>query len=203
VSEDQQCHPTTEYEITKLEAETLALEFGERTGTAVTALRPTDVFGEREDTGRGDSFAALLRAIASGRFMYFGHGAIANYVYAADVADACIAAADRGVRGVIHLSDPCPLSDFINAASSALGAGSPSKRIPKAAAYAVAGALQVAGALTGRKAPLTVNRVRALTSRTMYVSVRIPSEFAWQPRFGYSEGLRRTVAHYRRMGLLS
>jgi len=202
ISEDTACHPTSEYEATKLEAEQLALEFSHRSGMPVTVVRPTNVFGEREATGHPDSFAALLRAIESRRFVYFGRGAVANYVYAGDVADACITTGVRSVRGIVHVNDPCPLEEFIAAASDALAVSRPSFRIPKSVAYVAAAVLQLAGALTGRRPPLTVNRVRALTSETIYVSDRIPNELAWRPRYGHREGLRRTVAHYRRIGSL-
>ena len=202
VSENSPCHPENEYETTKLEAEMLALEFGRTGAVRVAALRPTNVFGERENVGRPDSFAALLRVIDKGRFVYFGRSASANYVYAGDVAAACISAMESDVTGVVHINDPCSLEQFVSAAADALGVRRPSIRVPKAIAYSLASALQVAGAITRRRPPLTMNRVRALTSRTIYVSNRIPREMPWQPPYGYAEGLKRTVAHYRKIGLL-
>jgi nucleoside-diphosphate-sugar epimerase len=199
VSERAPCHPDSMYESTKLEAEMAALEFGERTGIPVVALRPTNVFGEGT---KADSFTALLRAVQSGRFAYFGRRAVSNYVYAGDVADACLAASQSEVRGVVHVNDPCSLEDFISAAAACLQVRAPSTRVPRVVGLAAGAAMQAAGFVIRKRSPLTLNRVRALSSTAMYVSDRIPGELAWQPRFGFVDGLLRTIAHYRNVGLL-
>ena len=202
IAEDAPCRPTNEYEATKLEAETLALDFGRRTGSRVTVLRPTNVFGERVEAGPRNSFLALLRTIENGRFVYFSRRACANYVYAADVAAACIVAMEADPGGVIHINDPCRLDEFISAAADALGVLRPRITIPPPFAYALGGTMEIASRIIRRPFPLTINRVRALTGRTKYVSNRIPNDLPWRPAVGYAEGLRRTVGYYRNVGLL-
>ena len=202
IGEDTPCRPANLYEETKLEAERLALNFSRQTGLRVTALRPTIVFGERVGTGPRNSFLSLLRAIAAKRFVYFSRRACANYIYAGDVAGACIAALESDPGGVIHINDPCRLDEFISAAADALGVRRPRVTIPRAVAYALAVTMEAASMIVRRPMPLTVNRVRALTSRTVYVSDRIPDDLPWRPAIGYAEGLARTVAYYRNAGLL-
>jgi nucleoside-diphosphate-sugar epimerase len=199
--ESAACHPRTLYEASKYAGERHALEWSARTGVPVAALRPTIVFGAR--TGDGpDSFLALLRAIGSGRFRFIGRSAVANYVYADDVAAASLAAADRRASGVFIVADACPLTDFVAAAASALGVAPPRRSLPRPAAYALATLLEAAGAAAGRAVPLTRARVRALSTRTEFRSIRIGAALGWAPAVGYRDGLRRTVAAYRAAGRL-
>ena len=202
VDEGATCAPQSEYERTKLEAERIALQLAASSGVGVTVLRPTNVFGEREDKGRPDSFLALLGAIQKRRFVFFGREAMSNYVYAGDVAAACVAAVDLCPGGLIHLNDPSSLEEFVSLAAQALHVAPPTLRVPIPIAYAAAMVSQLVFAALPRNPPLTVSRVRALTTRTRYVSRRIPREFDWRPPFGLGEGLLRTVAHYRQAGHL-
>jgi 2-alkyl-3-oxoalkanoate reductase len=201
VDERAPCHPRDGYEVSKYAAEQHALEWSARTGVPVAALRPTIVFGARAGDGP-DSFLAFLRAIGSGRFRFIGRSAVANYVYAEDVVAASRAAADRRASGVFIVADPCPLADFVAAAAAALGVAPPRGSVPRPAAYAIAAALEAAGAVAGRAVPLTRARVHALSTRTEFRSIRIGTALGWAPAVGYREGLRRTVAAYRAAGKL-
>ena len=198
--EDSDGAPRSPYERSKKAAEEVVAEWTARTGVPVTVLRPTIVFGAREGSGP-DSFLALLRAIASGRFMFVGRSAVANYVYVEDVAAAARLAGERRARGTFIVADPAPLDAFVAAAAEALGVAAPRRRLPRPVAFGMAAALEAAGAILGRPAPLTRARVRALATGTRFQSSRI-HELGWAPRVGYPEGLRRTVAAYRAAGKL-
>ena len=200
-SEDATGMPRSPYEISKRDAERLALTWSGTTTVPVTALRPTIVFGAR--TGGGPhSFLALLHAIAAGRFVFVGRAAVANFVYVEDVVAACRAAAARRVGGVFIVADPCPLTVFIGAAAAALGVPAPRAVMPRAVALALAASLEAAGVLVGRAVPLTRARVRALSNRTEFRSARIGASLGWAPTVGYATGLQRTVAAYRALGKL-
>jgi nucleoside-diphosphate-sugar epimerase len=199
--EDAAGEPRTPYEISKRDAERLALGWSAASGVPLTALRPTIVFGARAGDGP-DSFLALLRAVAAGRFMFPGRAGIANYVHVDDVVSACRTAAAGCARGVFIVADPCPLTVFVEAAATALGVPPPRRVIPVPVAYTLAACLEAAGALTGRRVPLTRARVQALANRTEFRSSRITRELGWSPPVGYAEGLKRTVAAYRQAGKL-
>ncbi len=199
--EDTVGEPRTPYEISKRDAEQQARRWSVTSGVPLAALRPTIVFGARAGDG-ADSFLALLRAIAAGRFVFAGRTGVANYVYVEDVVSACRAAAARRADGVFIVADPCPLTAFVDAAAAALGVPAPRRVMPLPLAYALAAGLEAAGALTGRRVPLTRARVRALSTRTLFRSSRIEGGLGWSPPVGYVEGLKRTVAAYREAGKL-
>lgn len=197
VDEDWPCHPLNEYERSKYEAETIALEWSKKTGVTVTVLRPTIVFGEGVRSS-SDSILAWLRAIQAGRFVFLDSRAIANYVYVADVVSACRLAFASRVGGIFIVADPCLLTDFVNAAADFLGVPPPRFLIPARYAAIVAFVAQS----VWRDSPLTLSRVRALANRTCYTSKRIHRALTWQPTNGWREGLRRTIAWYREQGQL-
>jgi dTDP-D-glucose 4,6-dehydratase len=62
--------------------------------------------------------------------------------------------------------------------------------------------MQISGWLSGRRSLLTIARVRALSNRTVFRSIRIQSELGWRPEVGYRAGLHRTVQWYRQTGQL-
>jgi len=199
--EDAVGEPRTPYEISKRDAEHQALAWSAASGVPVAALRPTIVFGARAGEGP-DSFLAMLRAIASGRFMFAGRAGVANYVYVEDVVSACRMAAARRGSGVFIVADPCPITVFVEAAAVALGVPPPRRVIPQPVAYTLAAVLEAAGALAGRRVPLTRARVQALSNRTQFRSSRIERGLGWSPLIGYADGLKRTVAAYREAGKL-
>ena len=201
VDESTEGAPHNAYERSKREGEQLAQAWSASTGVPVAVLRPTIVFGVREGDGL-DSFLALLRAIASGRFLFVGRSAVANYVYVDDVVAAARAAEARRAAGTFIVADPAPLADVVAAAAEALGATPPRQSLPRPLALVTAAALEAVGALAGRPVPLTKSRVRALSNRTEFRSSRIEAALGWRPAVGYREGLRRTVHGYRMVGKL-
>ncbi len=197
VDEDLPCHPLNEYERSKYESETIALEWSTKTGIRVTVIRPTIVFGEGARNA-SNSMLSWLRAIQAGRFVFFDRLAIANYVYVDDVVHACHLALTSNARGIFIVADSCLLTDFVNAAADLLGVPPPRLFIPARFAAIAAFVMQT----IWRGSPLTLSRVRALSNRTRYTSMRIQRDLAWQPINGWRKGLRRTIAWYRERGQL-
>ncbi len=202
VDEMAPCRPQNVYEQSKYTAEQLALSWSAQTHIPVTALRPTIVFGDGPRVA-ADSVLAWLRAIQSGRFVFFDKQAVANYVYVGDVATACLRSAEAEVAGVYIVADPCPLTGFVTAAAEALGVPAPSRAVPLPIAQAFAFVLQAFGRLLRKNPPLTIARVQALSNRTCYDSTRIKAALGWQPAIGYRDGLQRTVNWYRQIGQLA
>lgn len=201
VTEAAPCHPDNEYERSKFEAECIVRNLAERYGMRLTVIRPTIVFGDGPRRG-ADSMFQWLQAIWRGRFVYMGHGGVANYIYVGDLVRACIEAASRldDVSGTFIASDSCSLEDFVGAAADGLGVRRPRLRLPLAIAFPVALGLQTIAPLSGRNSPLTVNRVRALSSRTHFSADKIRKELGFVPTLGYREGLARTIEWHRKAG---
>lgn len=199
--ESSECHPQNAYEWSKLSAERAVLEAPAAGSLAVTVLRPTIVFGPRRGSAP-DSFVGWLRAIQSGRFRFIGRGdAVANYVYVEDVAASCLAVAgDPGAVGEIyHVADAAPLRDFVGHAATLLGV-SPPGSLPAWVAYPAAVGLERLGRLVGFSSPLTLARVKALTSRALYAGDKLAGVHPLP--YGWREGLRRTILAYRESGVL-
>lgn len=199
VDEMEPCRPRNHYERSKYTAEKLVLAWSREPDKRAIVIRPTNVFGDGHRSG-SDSMLSWLQAIQKGRFVFFGRKAISNYVYVKDVADACCGAARFNSSGVFIINDPCMLEDFVSVAAGALGVPAPRIFIPLPLAYAAALAFQGAAWLTRRRSPLTLSRVRALSTRTLYLSNRIHVAWGWWPAIGYKVGLQRTVNWYRNMG---
>lgn len=201
VDEREPCTPRNNYERSKFVAEKLVLAWSKNSGKQTIVIRPTNVFGDGPHGG-SDSMLAWLKAIKQGIFVFFSRRAISNYVYVKDVADACCSAAKMDASGVFIVNDFCPLADFVSAASAALGVPAPKIFIPAPFSYVTALLFQVFFRLARRNSPLTLSRVRALSSRTCYLSNRIRETWGWFPSIGYKIGLQRTVDWYRQMGKL-
>jgi nucleoside-diphosphate-sugar epimerase len=197
VDETALCHPQDAYEQSKYAAEQIALDWSGQTGTPVTVLRPTIVFGEGRLAGE-DSMLSWLRTIQAGRFIFFDKRAVANYVYVGDVVAAGVCAAKTKASGVFIVADPCLLSEFVSAAAQALGVPAPARVIPLPVAYCAALVFEMVGlALRRKNLPLNLRRVRALSNRTRFYSERAATTLGWQPSVGYPTGLQRTVNWYR------
>jgi len=199
VDETTPCRPQNDYEKSKYTAEQLALAWSARTRILLIALRPTIVFGDgpRSNTS-ADSMLAWLRTIQKGQFVFFDRHAVANYIYVGDVVAACLLAAQAEATGTFIVADSCPLTDFVAAAADAMGCAVPSLFVPVPVAYTLALAAQTLGRLLHRNSPLTVARVRALSSRTRYDAGRMRAMLGWRPETGWQEGLSLTVNWYRK-----
>lgn len=204
VDESTPCHPKNAYERSKYAGEQMVLAAFKKYQVPVTAIRPTIVFGEGPNRDR-DSLAMWLHAIQKGWFRFVGTGdSVANYVYVGDVVRACLLAAqsDKATGEVYIVSDSCPLHDFVGAAVEFLGVKMPGY-LPTWLAYILAVVIEVSGRAAHFSPPLTVNRVKALTSSVVYSSEKFRKELGVSPTVGWREGLRRTIEWYRRNKLLS
>ena len=112
-----------------------------------------------------------------------------------------MADSDRATGETYIVSDSCPLREFVGAAAGYLGVRMPGN-LPAWLAYAGAIGLEGASRLTHFSPPLTVSRVKALTTRVVYSSGKVQKELGFSPEVGWREGLRRTLEWYWEDGLL-
>jgi len=196
VTEETPCEPQNDYERSKYEGERIALDFAAWGELPVTALRPTNVFGEDDPE---QHLATLIATIQRGAFRFAGHGeAMLNYLYVGDLAAACLIAVEReeAVGQVYLVADPCPLREFVFAIAEFIGVDCSQGHIPLWVAYGVAWSMDLLNRAFGLSLPLTVDKVRALTSKKVYSAEKIAQELGFRPSIGWREGLRRTVAWY-------
>jgi nucleoside-diphosphate-sugar epimerase len=203
VTEETECRPRNDYEVSKFEAEKTALEFHRRRGLPVTVLRPANVFGDLDPERH---LLTLMRQVQKGRFRLIGRKeAWLNYVYAGDVADACLLMSqDLGTAGQVYgLSDPCPMTEFITEVSKILGIDPRLRRIPLFLAIGIAIGFKAASTVLRRPSPLSLEKIKSFRSRAIYNPDKLKKAFPSWPRFGWREGLKRTIAWYRAQGWLS
>jgi nucleoside-diphosphate-sugar epimerase len=204
VDETSPCKPQGAYEQSKWAAEQEALAWRTRTAIPLAILRPTIVFGGGARAATGpDSMLAWLRAIQSGRFVFFCRKAVANYIYVGDVVEACRLASNTRADGTFVIADSCPLADFVAAAARAMGCHVPRWRVPKSIGLGLAVMTHSLARLVRKQSPLTVARVQALSSQVFFDATRFRASTGWRPGIGWEAGLGLTVRWYRENGLLS
>ena len=146
-----------------------------------------------------------MQSIQSGRFRYIGHGQyIANYIYAEDVAAACIHVTRfKQAEGKTYIvSDSCPLREFVETAASFIEAPSPTT-VPLWIAQLIASGSTVLEKITDLSLPLTQSRVQALTNLTEYSSAKLRQNLGFHPAVGYKEGLNRTIRWYKEQSIVA
>ena len=203
VTEGTPCHPRSLYEQTKLEGERIVQEYAGSGKIEGVILRPTIVFGDRKE-GEDDSLLGWLRVVRRERFVFFGKHGVANYIYVGDVVESLARLSEIPVNGTATYiaADPVPMSEFVRAMAQVLGVPAPSRRLPLWAAYALGAIGQILNRMFGMSAPLTLSRVRALSSNTVFSGDRLLTELGAPFPYGYQRGLDLTVQWYRSIGQL-
>lgn len=203
VTEGTPCHPRSLYEQTKLDGERIVQEYARSGQIEGVILRPTIVFGDRKE-GEGDGLLSWLRVVRRERFVFFGKDGVANYIYVGDVVESLLRLSDVPVSGpaVYIAADPVPMSEFVRAMAQVLGVPAPRRRLPLWVAYALGALGEILNRMFGMSVPLTVSRVRALSSKTSFSGSRLLTELGVPFPYGYQRGLALTVQWYRSIGQL-
>ncbi len=181
----------------KIEAERLAREFG----PGLTIVRPGWIYGPRDRNG----FPRLVNGLRGRWIKLIGPGDnLLNLVYAGDVADGAIRAANHpGARGrAYHLCSPGDITQrqFIDAVTDGLGLPPVRRSVPRwLASWGGLFSELYARAMRWQRGPY-VSRYGAelLTRPTCYSIARARAELDWQPRMPTLEGLRHTLEWFRR-----
>ncbi len=200
IDEKSTCEPVNEYEKTKLEAELIVWGYSRNFNIPVSALRPTNIFGEGKNDPT-DSFYRLFGAIKRKKyFLLDGGKGIANYIYVKDVADALLTLAenDKAVGECFLINDPTTVKDLSEKAKECMGVSYKCLNLPsKPVLYA--------STILSWLVPsfqLTPTRVKALCSPYHYSSRKIREQFGFTYPYGIGEGLKRTVLWLKDKGWL-
>ena len=184
------------YSRAKEKAELLARHYG----PGLTIIRPSWIYGPRDRNG----FPRLVRALRGRWISIVGRGDNPlNIVYAADVADGAIRAANHpGAAGqAYHLSSEGAITQrqFFDCLTDGLGLPRVTRHV--SIIYASLGGLfgeLVARCLRWRRSPLvTLYGTRLLIRSTRFSIDKARSQLGWRPSVSPQEGLRRTVEWWR------
>lgn len=190
VDETRFPRPTTAYGATKLDAERIVLSAKE---LKPTVLRLPVVYGP----GDRGNVAKLVEAIRQNRYFIVGDGQnLKSMVAVENVVDAAllVASDERAIGRTFIVTDGRPYSQEEISATIAdlLGKKRPAK-LPRKPLLMVGRAGDFIEGVTGIALPITSDRVRKLSSNTIFSSAKIERELEFKPRVTLREGLAQTI----------
>jgi len=201
-AEDAPFAPTNPYEVTKLEAEILALRAFQEQGLPVSVARPGLVYGP------GDlHLSGFFSSIKKGLFRVIDGGkALLHPIYIDDMTAAFLLCAERpqAVGHSYNLAGdhPVTIRELATAIAHSLDKELPGSSIPLWLANLASDIFALTPGMRGEQAPLTRSRVKFLTHSRVYDISRAKSELGFSPGVQLEEGMRRTAAWYRKHGYL-
>jgi 2-alkyl-3-oxoalkanoate reductase len=189
-----------DYTRAKIAAEKIIWEAHEKHGLGVTVIRPSWLYGPRDRL----SIARIAASLSKGRVKIIGDGTNQmNTVYAGNVAEACLLAADQpcanGQAYNITKDGPLTQLEYFTLYADTLGYPRPTKHIPYPIAYGGGWFLECVYRTCRFRRPPFITRYAAwlLGRQSVYSTEKAQRELGWQPRIGYQEGIAKTVAWYR------
>lgn len=199
IDEDTPLAGEGSYAASKIEAERIVAEEGERRGFRSVILRLAPVFG----VGDKGNVRRMIRAIARRRFVLPGDGAARkSLVHVSTVVSAVRASADRDVRGVYLVADRVApsmreLSDTI---ASAIDRRRPIS-IPEGAVSIAARSLDWAARLAGRQAGLA-DLIRKSTLETVCSPSRLERDLGIDAHVDLGRAVAEEAAWMQRRSMI-
>lgn len=203
VDERAPYRPKDIYQRTKAAAEQWLLEEARRTGFAATAVRPADVYGPGD--GR---LLKLFRMVQRGSFVYLGDGRGRRHmVFIDDLVDGMLAAQrSEGVAGeVFLLAGPAPIAlrDLVELIAVELGVPPPRRRLPYGPVRWLSAMVELACRPLGVQPPIYPRRVEFYAHDYAFDTSKARATLGFEPKVNVAEGVRRTIAAYRKEGALA
>jgi len=184
------------YTRAKVEAERLVWDRHRRGAIPVSVIRPSWIYGPRDRT----SIARIINLIRTRKAKLLGDGENRlNTVYAGNVAECCILAADspRAVGQAYNASHDGTITQrqMYDLIARALGCPPVTKCVPYRAAYNVAFLLECMGHLFRWKKPPMITRysVWLMGRRSFFEAQKAREELGWRPSITYDVGVPMTV----------
>ena len=170
---------TDAYGLSKIRAEALVREWGQRTGVRVTILRLPVVVAERPN----GNIATLMNAIRGGYYVRLGDGHARRSMVRADDVAAIIDRA-AGVSGTFNLTDGChpEVSELEDALARYVGRKQLIRAVPMAMARAVATVGDGINVIVGRRFPLDTLALQKLTNSLTFSDELARRQLNWSPR---------------------
>jgi nucleoside-diphosphate-sugar epimerase len=170
-----------------------------RNGLPFTVIRPSWLYGPRDRA----TVARMVRLIRTGRAKILGDGENRlNVVYAGNVAEACLLAADHpgAVGQAYNVSNDGTITQnqYFELMARALDAPPVTRHVPYRVAYGVAFFLECLGrALRFRRPPMVTRYAVWLMGRRTYFSAeKARRDLGWKSTIGYEEGIPMTIRWY-------
>lgn len=201
LTEESVPNPVSDYGRTKLEAEELTMSFKDR--VPVTALRPSAVYGPRDD-----NFIKLFRNVKRGYMPKFGREErYTNLVHAVDLAKGIILAAQsektRGEMYFISNDVSYSNSQLIEGMAEAMGTKVKRFMLPDSVFTLAKLYARLQKKITGKTGLLDEQRIATVEERYWTANVsKLRRDLGWTPPTPMQQGLNETVRWYRENGML-
>lgn len=195
-----QLHHWSYYSRAKVEAEKIVWSMNEAGRLPLTVIRPSWLYGER-DRATIFRLATMLR---KGKAKILGDGENRlNVVYAGNVAEAAILAADdpkaNGQSYNCSNDGVMKQKQWMNMLAAELGAPPVTRHVPYPVAYNVAFILECIWHLFKFKKPPMVTRyaVWLMGRRCFFSAEKARQELGWKSTVPYEQGVKQTIAWLR------
>lgn len=189
-------HGWSYYTRAKVAAEQNLWQLHKKDKLALAIIRPSWIYGPRDRL----SIARLHRMITTGKIKILGPGDNRlNTVYAGNVADACLLAADNDVAigQAYNISNDSDItqSQYLALWSDAFGVPQPTRHVPFQLACTAGLVLEVVGRLLHFKKPPFITRYSVwLMGRDVFFSAeKARKQLNWQSKVSYDQGIKRTA----------
>ena len=187
------------YTISKVECERLLWNDLYTHQLPLTIIRPSWLYGERDRT----TVARLVSRLRAGKVPTIGPGDNPlSAIYAGDVADAAILAADDpgSVGEAYNVTDQGPITqrDYLDLWAEAAGAPTVRRSVSYPATFAAAFALEAAARLARRRRPPLITRYATwlMGRRLSYSTAKVCTRLGWKPSAPYAGTIARSVRWY-------
>jgi nucleoside-diphosphate-sugar epimerase len=201
-AEDAPLAPGDVYQETKLAAESLAREFGEREGLDVVIARPIGIYGP------GDTrFLRMFRGIARGRFPLLGRGDVFYHLtYIDDLVEGFRLCGEtpRAAGRTYILAGPryTTLQELTVLIARELGVPPPRWHLPVWPFWVAGLACEIVCVPLRIEPPIYRRRVDFFTKSRAFDTTRARTELGYVPKVDLQEGIHLTATWYKEQGLL-
>lgn len=196
ITEDSACYPDNVYEKTKLEADRLICEWGKSHPGHYMILRPTNVIGEGDSSGK---LLHLMKTLLGGKFRFVDKKAMVNYVYVKKIGDVVrqIIEKHHFDNEIYTINDPVPIESLIRMLCETLHIREIPPRLPRLIQPFLFLMAKSSVLLPEKWRILTPGKYYELTSPKYYSSEKADRTFPVNKSHDIHHGIRNLVAYYR------
>lgn len=200
-SEEDDCHPITDYGKSKRDAELIALRYADRLPLAV--VRPPAIYGPRDE-----QTLTLFRMAKKGLILLPGwEKRVVSLAYVQDVVTGILLAAEKpkAVGEIFYVAEDQNY-DWEEAAAiiaKAVGSDPVKIRVPAILVYAVAAVAEAVTWVTGRIFPVNLAYARNFLQRNWALDIsKAKKMLGFRPAYSLARGAEETAGWYQKEGWL-